>query len=114
MYMYTCTYMYLLLFVFSAGLVSGLGTIGNNSLELFSRRFLTSHLHVLMKATKVQTLGASAVAGAWAVLVSRSHTLFRASKGVWLRETRAVHAWLVDWAIIIMAMDINTHAHQYR
>ena len=46
-----------------------------------------------MKGTKVQTLGASAVAGAW-----------------------TVHGWLVDWAIIIMAMGaiINTHAHQYR
>ena len=53
---------------------------------------LAAHAHRgLMKGTKVQTLGASAVAGAW-----------------------CMHGWLIgNWAIIIMAMGaiINTHAH---
>ena len=42
MHVHVHVYVYLLLFVFSAGPVSGLGTIGNNSLKLFSRRLLTS------------------------------------------------------------------------
>ena len=51
--------------------------------------FLSYFIYSLMKGTKVQTLGARAVAGAWCI-------------------------WLIAWAIIIMAMGaiINTHAHR--
>ena len=51
-----------------------------------TRQSNTAHPHVQKKGTKVQTLGASTLAGAWCMVVSRSHTLLLAQRGSGLMQ----------------------------
>ena len=69
---------------YEIGLTSPLILVYRYNYNIILARNVCADLHIIMKGTKVQTLGGRAVAG----------------------------AWLVAWAIMAMGAIINTHAHR--